>query len=62
MVAALEVSHGRAGVAGPAGAGDWEGFEDAEMTAEEAGDDVFGAPAPGLVLRLEPKAGHRRRC
>ncbi len=42
--------------------GDWEGFEVVEITAEEAGDDGFGAPAPRLVLLLQPKAGHAKRC
>ena len=42
--------------------GEWEGFELVEMTTEETGGDVFGAPAPRVVLVLQPKAGHPKRC
>jgi len=42
--------------------GDWEGFEVAQITTEAVGEDVFGAPAPRLVLVLRPKAGHAKRC
>lgn len=39
--------------------GEWEGFELVEMTTEETGGDVFGAPAPRVVLVLQPKADIR---
>jgi len=42
--------------------GEWEGFEIARVSTEDVGDDVFGAPAPRLVLVLQPKAGHPKRC
>ncbi len=42
--------------------GTWEGFEVVEVSAEEAGDDVFGAPAPRLVLVLQAMADHPKRC
>jgi len=42
--------------------GEWDGFEIADITTEPAGDDVFGLPAPRLVLVLQPKPGHPKRC
>ena len=40
--------------------GEWEGFEIAGASTEDVGDDVFGAPAPRLVLALQPKAVHAK--
>jgi transposase len=42
--------------------GGWEGFEIAAIRTEPVGEDVFGAPAPRLVLVLQPAPGHPRRC
>lgn len=42
--------------------GSWEGFEVAHVAEEEGEGDVFGAPAPRLVLVLQPKPGHPKRC
>jgi hypothetical protein len=40
--------------------GEWEGFEVERVETEAEGDDVFGAPAPRLVLRA--KADVPKRC
>lgn len=42
--------------------GTWEGFEVVGVSSEEGAGDVFGAPAPALVLRLQPKADYAKRC
>lgn len=42
--------------------GEWEGFEVERVDPEAQGDDVFGAPAPRLVLVLRAKAGVPKRC
>jgi transposase len=42
--------------------GEWEGFEVERMETEAEGDDVFGAPAPRLVLVLRAKADVPKRC
>jgi hypothetical protein len=38
--------------------GEWEGFDVTALSTEADGQDVFGAPAPRLVLVLQPKPGH----
>jgi len=42
--------------------GEWEGFEVERVETEAEGDDVFGAPAPRLVLVLRAKADFPKRC
>ena len=43
--------------------GTWEGFEVVGVSEEAGPDgDVFGLPAPRLVLVLQPKADHVKRC
>jgi len=43
--------------------GTWEGYDVVGVTEEVSPDgDVFGDPAPRLVLVLQPKADHRKRC
>ena len=43
--------------------GTWEGFEVVGVTEEASPDgDVFGLPAPRVVLVLQPKADHVKRC
>lgn len=41
----------------------WEGFDVVGVSSDAEGpSDVFGAPAPQLVLMLQPKANHPKRC
>jgi transposase len=42
--------------------GEWEGFDVERVETEAAGDDVFGAPAPRLVLSLRAKPAVPKRC
>lgn len=42
--------------------GEWDGFEIERVETEAAGEDVFGAPAPRLVLVLRAKADAPKRC
>ncbi len=43
--------------------GAWEGFDVVAVTEDASADgDVFGAPAPRLVLVLRAKADHVKRC
>ena len=42
--------------------GEWEGFEVERVETEAEGDDVFGAPAPRLVLVLRAKRDVPKRC
>jgi transposase len=42
--------------------GEWEGFEVERVEHETEGDDVFGAPAPRLVLVLRANADVPKRC
>ena len=43
--------------------GSWEGFEVVGVSEEaNAAGDVFGLPAPRLVLVLQPTADHVKRC
>lgn len=41
--------------------GEWEGFDVERVETEAEGDDVFGAPAPRLVLVLRAKANAPKR-
>ena len=42
--------------------GEWERFEVERVETDAEGDDVFGAPAPRLVLVLRAKADVPKRC
>lgn len=42
--------------------GGWAGFEVADVTDRGVGEDVFGFPAPQVLITLRPKAGHPKRC
>lgn len=42
--------------------GGWEGFEVVGVTDRGMGKDVFGFPAPQVVIVLQPVAGHPKRC
>jgi Transposase and inactivated derivatives len=42
--------------------GGWEGFEVADVMDRGMGEDLFGVPAPQVVITLRPKAGHPKRC
>ena len=42
--------------------GTWEGFDVVGASAEAGDGDVFGPPAPRLMLVLQPKADHPKRC
>ena len=41
---------------------EWAGVEVELVETEPAGDDVYGAPSPRLVLVLLAKAGAPKRC
>lgn len=42
--------------------GGWDGFQVAEVTDRGIGTDLFGLPAPQVVIMLRPTPGHPKRC
>jgi transposase len=42
--------------------GGWDGFDVADVTDRGIGEDIFGLPAPQIVITLVPRAGSPKRC